>query len=120
MNHIFALILALALPTAAHADPRDFTLVNGTSWTIRHVYVAPSFATSWGDDVLSIVDVLSAGGSTYITFPNPSPGVCLYDIRIVFHGDTSIRPDWSNINLCSTDRARVWFNKSTQKYMLSH
>jgi len=112
--------LLIALSAAAQADPRDFTLVNGTPWTIRRVYVAPSYMSSWGSDVLAGDQVLYAGNSTYISFPSPSPGTCVYDIRVVFHGDTSVRPDWSNVNLCETERARIWFNKDTGKYMLSH
>lgn len=100
-----ALVLALAMVTlssrAAHADPRDFTLINAhPTVTITHVYVGPSNQADWGEDILGR-DVLPPGESVFIYFTRFTPGDCFYDIRVVFaDGDEGLL---YGVNLCETD-----------------
>src|SRR5689334_14312902 len=47
-----AISVALPLVGVAHADERDFTVVNNSSATLTHLYVSPTSADAWGDDIL--------------------------------------------------------------------
>ncbi len=94
-----ALLAGSALP--ALADPRDFTLVNGSPITIREVYVSASDVQSWREDVLGD-DVLAPGGQLNVTF-NPADGEadkCLYDIRVV--AVNGAEGTMMGVNLCTT------------------
>ncbi len=97
-----AAVIALPLISmgarSALADPRDFTLVNATGTTIRQVYVSQVSENTWGPDVLGR-DVLPAGESTPIVFPEPEPGICSYDIKVTVEGGAEGRLD--NVNLCT-------------------
>jgi hypothetical protein len=64
----FGLIAALAAQSA-FADPRDFTLVNGTSVALTAIFVAPATSADWEEDLLGS-DMLPAGSSLAITFPD--------------------------------------------------
>ncbi len=85
----------------AHADPRDFTLINANpSVTLTEVYVGPSSSSDWGDDVLG-QDVLLPGESVFIYFTRFTPDNCLYDIRVVYvGGGEGVLYD---VNLCEID-----------------
>ena len=76
----FMALFALSLQQA-HADPRDFTLVNSTGETIENVYVGPSTSDDWGSDILGN-DVLGAGQQLNVTFSGFSSGDCTYDIKV--------------------------------------
>lgn len=63
------------------ADQRDFTLVNGSSITIVHVYVSPATVDNWQEDVLG-QDVLVSGDRVNITFSGYDSSQCAFDIRV--------------------------------------
>ena len=73
--------LLAANATAAFADPRDFTLNNGSDVTITHVYVSTVDTKSWEEDVLG-VDILPPGDSVDIVFSNFADS-CAYDIKVL-------------------------------------
>jgi hypothetical protein len=83
----------------AFADRRDFRVFNKTSVDINHLYVSPSGAKSWEEDVLGR-DILEAGSSTQIYFEG-SASTCRYDIRAEFK-DGDVVEDYK-INLCNTN-----------------
>jgi len=82
---LFASVTIFALGAQlAFADPRDFTLVNGSPVTLTHVYVSPSDTSDWEEDVMGR-DVLNPGESVDIVFPasDSNVGKCLYDIKVL-------------------------------------
>lgn len=93
---LIAAIAALLLPSAAHADQRNFVLINGTGRVISELYVSPSNVNEWEEDVLG-VDVLGDEDRTAIRFTD-DVDECVYDLKIVHDdGDTAV---WKGINLC--------------------
>ena len=103
---IFAMIVAATIfafsTQAAHADPRDFTLINGSStYTIVHVFVEPSGPEPFSTPDILGRDVLLPGESVFIYFDRFTPGNCLYDILVVF--DDGSESEILNVNLCETD-----------------
>ncbi len=99
---VSAVVATLALSTRhTFADERDFTLINGSATvTITHVYITPSEAQDWGDDILG-QDVLLPGESTLIYFTRFDPGGCLYDIWVVGKGGEE--GVLYKVDLCATD-----------------
>lgn len=88
----------------AHADPRDFTLINGSSSIIAHVYVSAADVVSWEEDILG-QDILEAGDAVHISFGKFSAGNCMYDVKVVtLEGSEGIVND---IDLCSLDTVTV-------------
>jgi hypothetical protein len=95
-------VLALsALPArSAFADPRDFTLINNTAAiTFVQVYVSPSGAAEWGDDILG-GQAMGPGQYANITFSRFDGSTCLYDILIV--GENGEHGQLNQVDLCST------------------
>ena len=97
LGAMMALTTVAVSATAAHADPRDFTLNNGSGVVIEQVYVSSSAVTSWEEDVLGR-DVLMPGESVNITFNRFTAGDCLYDIKVV--ADTGAEGQMNQVNLC--------------------
>lgn len=93
-------LVALAAPET-RADPRNFTLINGSSITITHVYVSASDARDWGDDILGR-DVLLPGESVDILFSrfDGEAGQCLYDIWVI--GKDGEEGYLYGVDLCTT------------------
>lgn len=101
---LFALMMvAVAVAIGARdvsADPRDFTLINGSDRVITHVYVQPTGPDDdWGDDVLGR-DVLLPGEEVFIYFTRFTPDNCFYDIKVV--ADDGGEGEMLNVDLCST------------------
>lgn len=82
---MFATLCALPLLFArgASADnPKlDFHLHNETGFTITELYVGPTTADEWGEDILG-QDVLPTGQSGDITF-SPKADETKWDIKVV-------------------------------------
>ena len=95
-----ALVMVGFSVTAAFADPRDFTLINGTGRDIHEVYVGPSNQVDWGDDILG-TDILPNGSSVAITFRRFKQGDCLYDIKVVT--EDGAEGELDQVNLCETN-----------------
>jgi hypothetical protein len=97
-----ALLAVLTVGTASPAlaaDPRDFTLVNASSSTIRELYVSPSNSSDWEEDVLGD-DMLSPGQRVNITFSRFRPGHCCYDIKVVTRSGSE--SELHDVDLCNT------------------
>jgi hypothetical protein len=96
-----AAALLVSTPQRALADPRDFTLVNGSPVTIREVYVSSSDTQTWYADVLGN-DVLEPSQRIDITFSagDADAGKCMYDIRVV--GVNGAEGTMLGVNLCTT------------------
>ena len=99
-NPLRSLALASTLVLAAQpvfADQRDFQVYNRTRVDIKRLYVSPSGARGWEEDVLGR-DKLSSGDSTKIYFEG-NASTCRYDIRAEFY-DGDVVEDYK-INLCN-------------------
>lgn len=93
-----AAVIAISVQPA-FADRRNFRVFNRTSVDINSLYVSPSGARNWEEDVLGR-DVLEAGTSTLINFRGNS-SACRYDIRAEFK-DGDVVEDYK-INICNID-----------------
>ena len=86
---------------------QDFTLVNRTRHTVKHVYVSAVSTSSWKEDVLG-EDTLDTGDHVGISFVKGTRG-CTYDLKVVYDdGDSS---EWSKIDLCSINRIAIYWNR---------
>lgn len=115
---LFLILLMSLFAAPALADRRDFVIENNTPWTIRRVQLRASWSHIWDGDSLQGDELLRAGYSVKIYFSNRDTSQCTYDVMVTFHQNTSIQPEWSNVNLCETNRIQVWYNSETEKYML--
>jgi hypothetical protein len=80
-----AVACVLVFAQSALADVRDFRLRNRSDVDIAYVYVSPSAADEWGDDVLGI-DILPSGDSVDVTFDDVEDFTCVYDVKVVGTG----------------------------------
>ena len=104
MKYIKFAVLTLALAALAASSPLaapqrrvlDFTLVNGTKYTIMQLYVSPTRDDKWGEDVLG-EDVLKPGEEVEITFSRAET-TCMWDLKIVDEDKDEV--EWEKFNLC--------------------
>ncbi|MGZ8158054.1 MAG: hypothetical protein ACXWT1_03070 [Methylobacter sp.] len=105
-----AAIAASAASSVAVAEAKqDFTLVNKTGYIIDEVYVSPSAANNWLDDVLG-QDVLGDGENAKIKF-HSSNDICKYDLKVIY--DDKEEVEWSDINLCEEEKITIHWNKKS-------
>jgi hypothetical protein len=99
-------------PARAAEAKQDFSLVNLTGYEIKEVYVSPSKATDWQEDVLGD-DTLPNKSSVHITF-HRSDKTCHWDLKVVYAVDSS-NAYWENIDLCAVSKITIRYNKETDK-----
>jgi hypothetical protein len=105
-----AAIAASAASSVVVAEAKqDFTLVNKTGYTIDQVYVSPSSANNWLDDVLG-QDTLGDGENAKIKF-HSSNDICKYDLKVIY--DDKEEVEWSDINLCEEEKITIHWNKKS-------
>ncbi|MEI8395442.1 MAG: hypothetical protein WCF85_11945 [Rhodospirillaceae bacterium] len=104
-----ALLSGIAFALPALADSRDFELVNGTGYPIKHVYIDEASSDSWSEDILGR-DVLDNGESVKIEFGKADKG-CKWDMKVVYTDASSAV--WSNLNLCTIDSLTLKYNHDT-------
>ncbi len=90
-------VLAVVLTATAFArrGQQDFTLHNETGVEIYELYVSPTSADDWEEDVLG-VDTLPAGESVKITFDDREKRG-KWDLKVVDSKGNSI--EWEALNL---------------------
>ena len=104
-----AALIGCALATPAVAGQQDFVLLNDTGYTIEEVYVSPSRAQTWEEDVLGR-DVLADGTRTKIRFDR-SEDSCLWDLKAVYEdGETA---EWQGFNLCEVSVVAISYDEET-------
>ncbi|HWN08597.1 MAG TPA: hypothetical protein VNO50_04885 [Pyrinomonadaceae bacterium] len=80
--------------SAASQNKQDFTLHNETGQEIKEVYVSPTAADEWEEDILG-TDTLASGDSVDISFTRRQED--MWDVKVVFRsGKSSI---WTKLNL---------------------
>jgi len=104
----FLFSLTALLPSPAFADGKqNFSLENHTGYKISEVYVSPSKASTWEDDVLG-KDELANGETVAIRFSR-SDKSCKWDLKVVYDdGDTS---EWDDFNLCKISIIRLFYDR---------
>jgi hypothetical protein len=104
------LLSGLATSAQSQEAKQDFTLVNRTGYTIDEVYVSPSKADTWEEDVLG-KDSLEDGDSTHITFHRANR-TCFWDLKVVYADDDS-SAYWRGIDLCKIEKITIKYNRRT-------
>ncbi|MFV3128669.1 hypothetical protein [Niveispirillum sp. KHB5.9] len=99
--------MLLAAPGALAEGKQNFTLKNKTGYTISEVYVSPSKASSWEEDVLGR-DQLGDGESVDITFAR-SEKSCKWDLKVVY--DDEETAEWEGFNLCEVSTIRIFYDR---------
>lgn len=96
------------LPAPGLADGRqNFSLENRTGYKISEVYVSPSKASTWEEDVLG-EDRLANGETVAIRFSR-SDKSCKWDLKVVYDdGDTS---EWEDFDLCKISIIRLFYDR---------
>ena len=90
-----------------HVGPQDFTLVNKTGLTIMEVYVSPSEADDWEEDVMG-KDVLDDGESVDITFDRKETAA-KWDLKVVTDKKQSY--EWGSLNLLKIEKVTIKLEK---------
>lgn len=103
-------ILALTVGPAVAGD-QDFELLNKTGVEIAALYVSPSQADEWGEDILG-VDVLPDGESVHIKFSRKETAA-KWDIRIEDGDGNSL--EWEGFNLLEISKIALHYNAKTGK-----
>lgn len=104
-----AMAAALALAGPAMAGDQDFTLINATGHTVNEVYVSPSSAQDWEEDVLG-QDVLVDGARTAIRFDRATDA-CLWDLRVVYSDGEAA--EWAGFDLCEISVIAIEYDDRT-------
>ena len=105
---IAAALAACLLAAPAHADQRDFRLVNHTGYTVDQVYVSPAKADDWEEDVLGR-DRLADEEFVDISFSGKA-NTCIYDLKLVYtDGEEAV---WNKLDLCEVSKISVRYTKS--------
>jgi hypothetical protein len=94
---------------AALAGQQDFTIVNKTGYSLKHIYVSESNNNSWDEDILGR-DVLNDGESFDVAF-GKAEKTCNWDMKVAYDdGETAV---WQGLNLCQISKLTLRWNKST-------
>ena len=103
-----ALVSVAVVTTAAAQSKQDFTLVNRTGYDISEVYISPSKADDWQEDMLGD-DELGDGVQTRIRFKRAG-NTCRWDLKVVYSVDDSSAV-WSNVDLCKISKITIKYNR---------
>ncbi|MBR7620867.1 argininosuccinate lyase [Phenylobacterium sp. 20VBR1] len=106
---VLAAVAAFALGSPAVAGDQDFTLVNATGYTLNQVFVSPTRAKDWEEDVLGR-DVLADGDRTEITFSRDTDA-CLWDLKVVY--DNGESAEWDALSLCKISVAKISYDRKS-------
>jgi hypothetical protein len=106
----FAAIVALAVPAGAQEAKQDFKLVNKTGYELKELYVSPSKADDWQEDVLG-QDTLGDGEAVNVHF-SPKVKTCQWDLKVVYSDDDSSAV-WQKIDLCSVEKITIKYDRKS-------
>jgi len=104
------LLIASAVPALAEDAKQDFLLVNKTGYELHAVYVSPSHADDWGDDVMGD-NTIPDGGRVEIKF-HRAVKTCSWDLKVIYTVDSSSAV-WHDIDLCTVEKITIKYNKNT-------
>ncbi len=109
IKHVLSLsaIVSVLASGAAFAGDADFTLVNGTGYTIREIYLSASNKNSWGNDRMG-QNYLDNRKSRLFKFSDKS--ACVQDLKVVFDDDAEVI--WEDVDLCEINKITLKYNRS--------
>jgi hypothetical protein len=109
---IAATLLVTGLMSSAQAQEgkQNFTLVNKTGYTFSEIYVSPSKANDWEEDILGD-DELDDGETFDVSFSR-STKTCKWDLKVVYSDDDSSAV-WKDIDLCAVSKVTLRYNRSS-------
>ncbi len=102
-------LCGMLMAGVAFGGQQDFTVVNKTGVIIAALYVSPTSANEWGEDILG-VDTLAVDGTCDITF-DPGEETALWDLRIEDADGQSIV--WTGLKLKEISKATLHFEDGT-------
>ena len=108
----FALIFAWIGAAQAEESKQDFKLVNKTGYEIKEVYVSPTKATDWEEDILG-EGVLPDLSARDIHFHRTAKS-CHWDLKVVYTEDSS-SAIWTDIDLCTVEKIIIHYDKDADK-----
>ncbi len=105
---------AAPVVNAAQNDELDFTLINGTGYSIKKVYIGPSNNPEWTDDMEVLRGrTFKSGTSIDIVF-NPRARSAKWDLRVEWSdGDTPVA--WYGLDLTTIEELTLLYNADTGK-----
>ncbi|MFZ2006262.1 MAG: argininosuccinate lyase [Stellaceae bacterium] len=103
-----AMIVATVSPGLAQDAKQDFKLVNSTGYELKALFVSPSKADDWGDDVLG-QDVLSDSQVVNVHF-SPKVRTCKWDLKVTYSDDDS-NAVWNDIDLCTVEKITIHYDR---------
>jgi hypothetical protein len=102
--------LVLASPALAQQNNLDFKLINATGYDIKSVYVSPTTANTWSDDILG-QEILDDGLSADVTFTGDT-SECNADIKVDWNED--YKPVvWQGLDLCKISEITLKYDHDT-------
>lgn len=103
-------VLTTELPAQAQSR-QDFLLVNRTGYDISEVYISPSKADDWEEDILGSDDSLDDGAQKEIRFKRVGK-TCMWDLKVVYDDDDSSAV-WHDIDLCKVSKITIRYNRKS-------
>lgn len=105
---------ATPVASAAQNEDLDFTLVNGTGYSIKKVYIGPSNNPEWTEDMEVLRGrTFKSGTSIDIVF-NPRARATKWDLRVEWSdGDTPV--NWYGLDLTTIEELTLLYNADTGK-----
>lgn len=97
--------LSLCAATVALAGEQDFTLNNQTGVEIHEIYISPTKANRWGQDLLG-EGTMPDGETGSVTFDD-SASAALWDIKVVDGEGDSIA--WTGLDLTEISTVTLFF-----------
>ncbi|MBV8167835.1 MAG: hypothetical protein JO021_13655 [Alphaproteobacteria bacterium] len=105
------LFVAVVIGSAAMADDRDFTIVNGTGYPIKFLGVNAPNDNVWNENELS--STLGNGASFKVKFSGADKG-CTWNIKVTW-ADDNTSSIFRGLNLCTINTVTLKYNKSTDE-----
>lgn len=105
-----ALVVCVAAPAMAEEAKQDFALINKTGYELKEIYVSPSKANDWQEDVLG-KQTLGDGEKLNVHF-SPKVRTCKWDLKVVYSEDDTSAV-WSDINLCEVEKVTIRWDKNS-------
>ena len=105
-------VLSLLLATtAAQAEERFITLVNGTPFKILQLNLSAHELNFWTQNLLP-PPTIEPGAARRIAIPDPT-FTCNGDLKVAFV-EIGDQPVWSYLNLCNLQKIRLRYDQYSQ------
>ncbi|HEX8174807.1 MAG TPA: hypothetical protein VF543_06785 [Pyrinomonadaceae bacterium] len=100
--------------SAAQNDALDFTLVNGTGYTIKKVYIGPSNNPNWTADMEVLHGRVFKNGTALDISFSPKAQSAKWDLRVEWSdGDAPV--DWYGLDLTTIEKLTLLYDADSGK-----